>query len=511
MTFPSSIKDREYEKFVADLDDNTAVKVLSGKSLKDIHEFIHGSNLLAGEVFNGVAIQELNGGSVAVVHYLQDGSEVFFIAMSTNTEGDITAQKFVPIGTISMLFITTITNFKNKAIGSRFAGLSSYGDINVVFSIIQDVNNAFEILEGNIIYNTRLIDEGTYPIVIRAVGASSELIESFEIVVSGAGEINNINLSSLNVAVDSVVDAIVGIFSISGGAPPATFVLDADAGGVFKIVNDNELRVASAPVGLIGDLLPIVVTATDINGSVRTESFTIEVVLSTFINDFSYNFNGVDEFLKIDNDASLYGGQFFSCVGWVKQIAFGGSNAIASHFGAGGTRSWRFYVDNTGLLIANLSQNGTASENTTSATSIDVNAWNFVAFTFDGIAQECKIWINGVLSITNPITITELKNTTVPMRIGARGDSAVDEIDFFDGNIDEVSIYSKSLTQTDVDSLYNNGVPNNPTATTGAPNLISWWRMGDNYTGTIDPDEVLSNDATLFNMNNSNRDSDVPL
>ena len=500
----------DYAKYTKDLNDKIATRFISGKSLKDINEFIHSSNLLEGEVFNGVAIQEVNGGGVAVIHYLQNGSEVFFIAVSTNINGDIGAQKFVPIGTISAIFITTITNFKNKAIGSRFAGLSSYGDTGVVFSIVQDINNAFEILEGNIIFNTRLIDEGTYPIVIRAVGDNSELIESFEIVVSGAGLINNINISSLNVAVDSAVDAIVGIFSISGGAPPASFILDADANGVFKIVNDNELRVASTPVGIVGDLLPIVVTATDINGSTRTESFTIEVLLSTFINDFSYSFNGVDEFLKIDNDASLFGGQNFSCVAWVKQDAFGGLNAIASHFGANGTRSWRFSIGATGLLIANLSQTGTGSENTISTASIDVNAWNMVAFAFDGVVQECKIWINGVLDINNPTSITELKNTTVPMRIGARGDSSVDEIDFFDGNIDEVSVYNKSLTQTDIDSLYNSGIPNNPTATTGAANLISWWRCGDNFTGSIDPDEVLTNDATLNNMNNSNRDSDVP-
>jgi hypothetical protein len=48
-------------------------------------------------------------------------------------------------------------------------------------------------------------------------------------------------------------------------------------------------------------------------------------------------------------------------------------------------------------------------------------------------------------------------------------------------NLDEVSIYSRGLTQSEVTSIYGVGVPNDISTL----NPISWWRMGEaaNYSG----------------------------
>ena len=45
----------------------------------------------------------------------------------------------------------------------------------------------------------------------------------------------------------------------------------------------------------------------------------------------------------------------------------------------------------------------------------------------------------------------------------------------FNGNLDEISIFSAELTSGQVSTYYNSGVP---TDLTGQSNLIHWWRMG---------------------------------
>ena len=51
----------------------------------------------------------------------------------------------------------------------------------------------------------------------------------------------------------------------------------------------------------------------------------------------------------------------------------------------------------------------------------------------------------------------------------------------FRGRLDEVSIWSKALTDADVTDIYNSGTPGD-LSTSGS--LLSWWRMGDNDGGT---------------------------
>ena len=51
----------------------------------------------------------------------------------------------------------------------------------------------------------------------------------------------------------------------------------------------------------------------------------------------------------------------------------------------------------------------------------------------------------------------------------------------FRGKLDEVSIWTKALTDANVTDLYNSGTP---TDISLSASLLSWWRMGDNNGGT---------------------------
>ena len=54
----------------------------------------------------------------------------------------------------------------------------------------------------------------------------------------------------------------------------------------------------------------------------------------------------------------------------------------------------------------------------------------------------------------------------------------------FRGRMDEVSIWSKALTDAEVTAIYNGGTPDDLSEHSAASDLLSWWRMGDNDGGT---------------------------
>ena len=77
----------------------------------------------------------------------------------------------------------------------------------------------------------------------------------------------------------------------------------------------------------------------------------------------------------------------------------------------------------------------------------------------------------------------------------------------FNGEIDEVSIYSRGLTQSEVTSIYNGGVPNDVSSIS---NIEAWWRMGDGDTFPTLTDNIGSNNGTMTNMTSGNIVTDVP-
>jgi hypothetical protein len=87
------------------------------------------------------------------------------------------------------------------------------------------------------------------------------------------------------------------------------------------------------------------------------------------------------------------------------------------------------------------------------------NAWTHVAGVFNGTTHGLDIYINGQLangqSNISP-TVTAPFTTTEPLLIGA-GDLGSDTRDFFNGKIDEVELFNRALTASDIQTIYNAG------------------------------------------------------
>jgi hypothetical protein len=106
---------------------------------------------------------------------------------------------------------------------------------------------------------------------------------------------------------------------------------------------------------------------------------------------------------------------------------------------------------------------GTSTQkNVTSSNPLFPNTWYYLTGTYDG--STFKIYINGVLN--NSVSYSTYPNYTVkpPLYIGADNDGG----SYFNGIIDEVRIWNRSLTQAEIQTVMNGG----QIATSGTPSLV---------------------------------------
>src|SRR5258707_7115543 len=81
-------------------------------------------------------------------------------------------------------------------------------------------------------------------------------------------------------------------------------------------------------------------------------------------------------------------------------------------------------------------------------TALAVNAWSHVALTWDGSTM--RLYINGVEAENHARTGT-LQSTTTPLRIGNNSPYG----EFFQGLIDEVRIYNRTLSAVEIQTDMN--------------------------------------------------------
>ena len=92
-----------------------------------------------------------------------------------------------------------------------------------------------------------------------------------------------------------------------------------------------------------------------------------------------------------------------------------------------------------------------------SAAIIQADNWYHIAGTYDGTVQ--KIYVNGVLVRSAPFTgPIQPPTVTPPLVIGAWGDNLGTHDLYFKGIIDEVAIYDRALTRTEIQQHYQNSL-----------------------------------------------------
>jgi hypothetical protein len=235
-------------------------------------------------------------------------------------------------------------------------------------------------------------------------------------------------------------------------------------------------------------------TATNDWGKVYDSSASGDTNLGTaagFSNVYSVNMDGVDDYIDCGNVTTFNGVTNGSISAWFKSTS--GGMLIAKY--TSGNTQFKVQFLSTRIDVYGAS---IGFRSTDSVTWLDGN-WHHFVLAYDGTIanakERFKVYIDAVL-LTNlgfngPIG---LSSTTNDLLIGDAG--AV--VTHWSGNVDEVALFTTSLSASEVTDLYNSGVPTNLTDEVG---LANWWRMGDNDsgTGTTVTDQAGSNNGTLTN------------
>jgi hypothetical protein len=166
-----------------------------------------------------------------------------------------------------------------------------------------------------------------------------------------------------------------------------------------------------------------------------------------------FSFDGVNDYVSLGNNLNFDGTTPFSVSVWL----YTSSTSAQTYFSkvSGGFLGYEMTV-NLGSGVRFFLR-GTAGWIDLYINGQLENQWQNIVFTYDGSKNASGVngYIDGVLRTKNVITnnLTGLVSTTVNAQISGRAGTSQP----FKGIIDEIGIWNKVLTSTEVTELYNSG------------------------------------------------------
>ena len=226
---------------------------------------------------------------------------------------------------------------------------------------------------------------------------------------------------------------------------------------------------------------------------------------SSFASTNSFTFDGQSDYVDCGS-FSAYDNSDFSVSIWLKKTT-SGLEYVISNSSATSKAGFDIIINS---LNVNFSRRTRTKQATTGYINIgfSYNTWHNLVGTYNDTTGDLKLYLNGVLKNTSA-TSADVNATSADLRIGCSSDNSL----FFQGGIDEVSLFNTELSQSDVTTIYNSGVPNNLNDLSNPP--LSWWRMGEeaNYSGgtwTLTDQGSGGNDGTSTILPPSALSTDVP-
>ena len=139
---------------------------------------------------------------------------------------------------------------------------------------------------------------------------------------------------------------------------------------------------------------------------------------------------------------------------------------IASKYNTG-TTGYALQTSSSSTAYTVLATNDTQYTQT-GTTNIADNTWHFAAFTYNGTT--IKLYVDGIVQVTTN-TIGNITHDASPFNIGARNTNG----DFFNGAIDDVAIWNRSLTAQEINTSMNVG----PSSVSNTNDLVGYWNFNE--------------------------------
>ena len=219
----------------------------------------------------------------------------------------------------------------------------------------------------------------------------------------------------------------------------------------------------------------------------------------------AYLFNGVSDYISIGSYHGVSGTTERTVSAWIKTGASGNYQGIIS-WGTPNTdgKYWGLFVNSDGRLGCSAWGSDIYSSGT-----VNDNQWHHVAVSWPGgtgvTMDAVSIFIDGIpvnFSLTQPDPATIDTDADQDVHIG--GFPEIDETWYFSGLIDEVSIYSKALSPSEIKTLYGIG---NINIDLGFKDFVSGDYHLDSYSDLINSGDPISDGDGIVDIDGDVREN----
>ena len=237
---------------------------------------------------------------------------------------------------------------------------------------------------------------------------------------------------------------------------------------------------------------------------------------SPSINDTSWSLthsltlDGVNEYAYADDDPTLDITDVITVACWVKFTTTQSNKVLVGKWGTT-DESYIMLVGGAGgiknrCLFGIRDSNVSYQTITPGTTQFNDGDWHLFVGTYDGTNIIANV-DNGTETSTLAHT-GSIDSTAEQLTIGAYGTSPSG---YYNGKICEVTIWNKAFDNTEINELYNSGVPAEPQSHSQSANLVGYWRCGTGDTiPTLLDKSSNSNDMTTVNVESADLTTDVP-
>ena len=227
-----------------------------------------------------------------------------------------------------------------------------------------------------------------------------------------------------------------------------------------------------------------------------------------FTPSLSTEFDGINDHINFGDVHNYDIASAFSIGLWVKPNNTASNRILFSKAGPGpDVDGYMLRHNNDGKIFLQM-RSGT-DRNHIFASVLTNAVWQFLVFTYSGGSNidGAKLYYNSVIDAQLPPSGT-LSGTMLNGQdfiLGSRSGGF-----FFSGNMYQLTVWNKELTQQEIDSLYNGGNPVDPLEHSAVNFLQGYNPLGDGDTFNIVSDNKNNNDGTMVNMVADDFKEDTP-
>lgn len=207
-----------------------------------------------------------------------------------------------------------------------------------------------------------------------------------------------------------------------------------------------------------------------------------------FINTYSTEYDGIDDYISIANNTDLNFSSAYSVSFWIKTT----SSALLSPISNQSKFLIRLYAPANQIRLQ-LYDGSNGFLNLDNTKVFNDGNWHHIAFTTEATTTTDKVivYFDGV-ALTNKGTQTNIGShlSAFPYEIGRNSGTWN-----FNGGIDEVSIYDSELSASQINDIYNGGVPKDLTGLSP----VAWYRFEEGSGTTATDSGSGGNNGTLIN------------